>query len=82
MFNFADIDKYIPLGHLALIMNWYSEVDKRTSPSVMLERIERVEPGGNEYVFHLSTANAGHSERFRIEDGQVVYVGIDSVWMS
>jgi len=79
MFNHAFIDKYITFEHLQLLMGYFASHSMRERPSDMLHSIERQ---GNEYILHVTDAASGYSHRFRIENQQVIDLGIDRLWMS
>ncbi len=80
MFNYEEIDKYITLKDLCLIMKWFEECDEKTNGDYMVSSIDRKD---NEYIFNLTIAQHGYSKKFKIENGEVVDLGIEGfVWMS
>jgi hypothetical protein len=78
MFNYHAIDKHITLETLFLIVSWFQE----HRPQFAHHMVTGVERQGNDYQVHLSTAGSGHTEHFRVEDGELTRLPASGVWMS
>lgn len=79
MWNYDEDDTYITFKHLRLIMQWYEQVDKKTSLSAMIFDIKR---SGCQYIFYITTNSSGHEHHFRIDNDEVIDLGVHNFWMS
>ena len=68
MFNYEEIDKYVTLADLALIVEWLL---KKTQGAYMVRGIERT-PGQRVYTIHLTIAQNGFNEKVLITDDNEV----------
>jgi hypothetical protein len=78
MFNYGEIDRYITTNDLSLVTDY---LKTKGFGSYMISGVERINKGV-EYKVYLTCAQHGYTLKYRIENGKVEDLGVESSWMS